>query len=274
MQEYSIKSDSIDWKVLRGKTLKSINTAMTTEETHDVLRSALNQLKDHHSFLITPLSNDRIQSSQDLPNFQYGLLEGDIGYLRVPSFIGNDKLAISYVKRMGEIIGELESRNPKGWIIDLTQNSGGNMYPMILGLAPFLGEGILGYFVDPKQNKLPWRLSNGSILMGDNVVMKNPNRVSVASGKRIAVLISGMTASSGEAVAISFIGNTNTRIFGKPTRGLTTGNATFNLSDGSVLALTNTIFMDRKHKIYGNPIEPDKLSKWPKYQALIWFSQN
>ena len=36
-----------------------------------------------------------------------------------------------------------------GWIVDLRGNGGGNMWPMLAGIGPILGEGIAGYFIDP-----------------------------------------------------------------------------------------------------------------------------
>ena len=50
-----------------------------------------------------------------------------------------------------------------------------------------------------------------------------------------AAVISSLTASSGEAVTIAFIGRLNARTFGERTRGLTTSNDQFLLSDGAVL---------------------------------------
>ncbi len=43
-------------------------------------------------------------------------------------------------------IKELDQNEIDNWIIDLRGNTGGNMYPMYLGLSPILGEGIGGYF--------------------------------------------------------------------------------------------------------------------------------
>jgi hypothetical protein len=57
----------------------------------------------------------------------------------------------------------------------------------------------------------------------------------------IAVLLSSATSSSGEAVAIAFRGNPNTRSFGQRTRGLTTANGRFTPSDGAIIILTQAI---------------------------------
>ena len=73
----------------------------------------------------------------------------------------------------------------------------------------------------------------------------------------IAVLIGPATASSGEMIAISFIGKSNSNLFGEPSQGLTIGNNSFKLSDGAVLVLTYTVDADRNRKKYGGKIQPD-----------------
>jgi hypothetical protein len=63
--------------------------------------------------------------------------------------------------------------------------------------------------------------------------------------------------SSGEAIAISFIGRENTISMGSSTCGLSTANALFNLSDNSALILSVAYMADRNKIPYGIPITPD-----------------
>ena len=48
-----------------------------------------------------------------------------------------------------------------GWIIDLRGNGGGNMYPMLAGLKPFLGDTVLGAFVGPDKTRANWVAGRG-----------------------------------------------------------------------------------------------------------------
>lgn len=80
----------------------------------------------------------------------------------------------------------------------------------------------------------------------------------------VAVLVDSGTASSAEALAISFIGRPNMRMFGVHTFGLSTGNASFQLSDGAVLNLCESIEADRTHRRYPGGIEPDENIPEPK----------
>jgi len=70
-------------------------------------------------------------------------------------------------------------------------------------------------------------------------------------------LIDSKTASSGEMTAISFIGLPNVKVFGQPSAGYVTANATIHLSDGTQLNLATSNVADRTHKIYSDKIIPD-----------------
>ena len=75
----------------------------------------------------------------------------------------------------------------------------------------------------------------------------------------VAVLTGPRTASSGEAVAISFIGRPRTRSFGLPTAGLSTANRTYPLPDSSLIVLTVSVEADRNGKRYGYKIDPNEV---------------
>ena len=65
------------------------------------------------------------------------------------------KNELNYAIHIQNLIKSLDSNyNIKYWIIDLRENWGGDMYPMIAGLAPIIGEGTYGYFVLPKKERV------------------------------------------------------------------------------------------------------------------------
>jgi C-terminal processing protease CtpA/Prc len=86
-----------------------------------------------------------------------------------------------------------------------------------------------------------------------------PSTLTALDSANVAVLIGPGTASSGEAVTISFIGRPHTRTFGSPTAGLSTANATKTLPDGAMILLTVSVEADRTGKRYGHAIEPDEV---------------
>jgi C-terminal processing protease CtpA/Prc len=157
-------------------------------------------------------------------------------------------------------ISTLASGNTCGWIVDLRNNTGGNMWPMIAGLSPLIGEGLAGVFESPKA-KNEWRVGvNGEAIIGQLKTSGSSPASFVDGGKaRVAVLTGQATASSGEAVAVAFRGRPNTRAFGTPTAGLTTANTTVAMSDGALLAIAVSVYVDRTGVKYGGKLNPDEL---------------
>ena len=83
------------------------------------------------------------------------------------------------------------------------------------------------------------------------------------------MLVGPLTASSGEAVTLSFVGSADTRIFGSKTAGLTTGNEPFVLSDGAILNLATSVMTDRFGREYSTGIEPDVVVDEPSGDGPI-----
>ncbi len=132
------------------------------------------------------------------------------------------------------------------------------MWPMLAGIGPILGEGIAGYFIDPDGNEPSWSFENGaSIVNGTTTVTRIVNSYElIKSNPKVAVLLNNGIASSGEVIAISFIGRENTKSFGSPTCGLSTANSSFTISNGTLI-LTTAYLADRNKTKYGIPIKPD-----------------
>ena len=133
------------------------------------------------------------------------------------------------------------------------------MEPMIAGLGPLFSSEKLGSLIDVEENGDAWYYKSGRYFGDHYKGWKVRNPVHLPEPGPIAVLTSGQTGSSGEIVAISFIGNARTRSFGSPTWGLTTGNRSFELPDGARIFLAATIMADRSNRKYDGPIHPDVL---------------
>ena len=74
-----------------------------------------------------------------------------------------------------------------------------------------------------------------------------------------------------EAIVVAFRGRPDTRSFGKPTAGLTTGVEGFRLADGAMLFLATSRFADRDGAVYDGPLPPDDLVlDRPEDAALEW----
>ncbi|MCC6194017.1 MAG: S41 family peptidase [Burkholderiales bacterium] len=155
----------------------------------------------------------------------------------------------AFAQRLAQEVDDAVDNGAAGWIVDLRRNGGGNMWPMLGGLAGLLGTGAIGSFVDAAGASHPWRLA-------ERVTVPAVRHRSDASP--VAVLVGGDTASSGEAVAVAFVARPFTRLFGVPTKGLTSGNEAIELADGAIIFLTTVLFADRSGRRFGGPVIPDE----------------
>ncbi len=202
------------------------------------------------------------------------LLNGSIGYIELPEQLsggdwgGGGEPGQEYAETAQRIIRELEGQGARAWIIDLRRNPGGDMFPMIAGLGPLLGEGTCCYFVGPGGTLQPIGYHNGEASDGQTVWARVEDPYVLARATPpVAVLIGPLTASSGEFTALALRNRPMTRLFGEPTYGVPTGNETKVLSDGAVLFLTVCLGADRAGETFDGPIPPDEVvpSRWAEF---------
>lgn len=260
IKKQSVYSNSINWKILQAEIELISKGANSIEDATVVSSHILNKLRelgDNHSFILSKKSYDRSLKTNLDERRPYGkLLENNIGYVYVPGYAStNDTVSENFATSIQNIIKDLDTKNNiTGWIVDLRENTGGNMYPMITGLGPIIGEGTLGHFHNANGKvRTRWLYSNGST----RVVKVKAPYVLKNSAVKVAVLIGPNTSSSGEMTAISFVGKPNTKFFGQPSGGYTTGNSMFKLKDGTALALATSYVSDRNKNKYLSKINPD-----------------
>jgi len=261
MQENSLYRESIDWASLRKSVLESAQHAQTPEDTYGAIRYALVRLGDHHSFFMTPSESTQRGklTTNDSPPPRGKFLLEKIGFIAIEGFRAFE--GADYATTVQGLIRDIDAQHPCGWIVDLRENTGGNMGPMLAGIGPILGEGEMGAFIDSYGNKQIWSYQDGQAMVDGEPIehVNGPAYQLKESSPPVAVLTGVNTASSGEIVAISFRGRPNTRSFGLYTAGLSTGNLGFPLSDGAVIVLTIVVDADRTGQTYGNRIYPDEI---------------
>ena len=261
MQNNSLYRESIDWDALRQATFDVAKHAQTPADTYGAIRFALVRLGDHHSSFYTP--NEFEQTAQmtasDNPAPRGKLLLEKIGFIAIEEFWGSGRN--EYATQAQQVIRDLDAQDPCGWIVDLRENNGGSMWPMLAGIGPILGEGDVGAFIDSYGNEQVWSYQNGQAILDGhiNVQVIGQAYTLKASAPLVAVLTGVNTASSGEAIVIAFRGRPNTRSFGTDTAGLTSDNKPFGLSDGAVIILTDSVEADRTGQVYQGPIPPDEI---------------
>ncbi|MEO1174847.1 MAG: S41 family peptidase [Myxococcota bacterium] len=163
--------------------------------------------------------------------------------------------------RLGDFIAAQDNPDVNDWVVDLRNNTGGNMWPMIAGLGPLFDNELLGHFIDADGVATPWGYVRGSaVIDGTSRVSVNTPYVLENRPRRIAVLSSRRVASSGEATLIAFKKQSNVRIFGSDSCGLSTANTAFPLSNGTTLFLTTAITADREQEAYGGTVRVDEMT--------------
>ena len=258
MEFNSVRRYEIDWTDFREQSLAEAAGAMTIPEIHPVIESALERIGDGHSFFRPPVSSAPPAEGDD-PSAR---LIGEVGYLDVPAYSGGgadgDALALRY-HQLIQGVDTLPGETCR-WVVDLRGNTGGNMWPMIAGVGPILGEDTVGFFVDPDSVRKSWVYSAGQARLDLQAINgATPAYELVAPLPHVAVLTDSLTASSGEAVAVAFRGRPGARSFGGATWGVSTANAPFLLSDGAVIFLTVSTMVDRSGQIYGQELPPDEV---------------
>jgi carboxyl-terminal processing protease len=270
VQKHSINREEIDWDDLRTRAYRRASGAQTTADTYSAIRYALRDLGDSHSLLLTPEQVAQVKdgtANESLPDASGKLLEGRLGYVFLPSWVGSaGEGADKHATTVQDIIRDLDTQVPCGWIVDLRENKGGSMWPMLAGIGPILGEGFAGSFVVPDGSQDDWYYMDGQALMGDDVQTEVNGDVYTLSKPLppVAVLTGPATSSAGEAIMVAFRGRPDTCSFGQGTSGQSTANQGFVLSDGAWLLVTVSRFADRTGQVYGSMIEPDEIVNWPK----------
>ena len=263
METNSVNRNTIDWPTFRTTVLAEAPDPAHLGDTFGAIHTAIGLLGDNHSRYVAPLeygvtiTNSKITCIAPIVSDRS--VPADIGFVHVRGFSGTAAQATSFASslqeqiRFRDIAGEVV-----GWIVDLRGNLGGNMWPMIAGVGPILGEGTVGYFVTPNDVWTTWEYSGGASKAGGATAQSVTNPYTLRRpDPRVAVLIDGNVASSGEAVAIAFRARPNTRFFGSPTCGLSTAVTSFSI-DGATLGLTVAKMADRTRFVYGDTLLPDE----------------
>lgn len=262
----ALNADAPDWDKLVPVLRAIVDGATTTTDTYPAIEAALSALRDNHSYFRSPQAMRQLAENKTTSNF--GIQSrtiGAIGYVAVPGFEGGaPSRRTAFADELQARLNAVSETGPCAWIVDLRSNTGGNMWPMLAGLAPLIGDGDVGKFVSSKHSST-WRLAAGAagVVDGFGVFrsLAAPTQHRALAGAErtpIAVLIGPQTSSSGEATLVSFIGRQRTRTFGEPTAGRSTANEGFTLSDGAMMLITTAKFVDRNGRIYGGKIQPEQ----------------
>lgn len=263
MRANAVTRNQVNWTNLESEVNQLASGIETISQSYPAITRALELINTNHSFLnspggslITYPSNLTCRQTleMDVPN------DSSIGYIRVDAVVSVDAQEAQQIATdIQTRIAERDSPEVTKWVVDLRNNQGGNMWPMIAGLGPLFDNELLGHFIDPDELTSSWGYRNGSSILNDRAVVTVSNPYTLHNPlPQIAVLVSNRTASSGEATLIAFKKQLNARLFGTDSCGLSTANTPFTLSDRSTLFLTTAVMADREQEKYGDKVLVDQ----------------
>lgn len=269
VDEHAVTRAALDWPAYRRGVLEQARGAVTAADAYLAVRFALAALGDGHSFFMSPrqmsnlaegpVGNARTAQAPTAPTA--ARLGGDIGYLRLPGIAGGEHgHRVAFAETVQALIAGLDAPPACGWVLDLRGNEGGNLWPMLAGAGPLLGDGDVAYSLRPDGERRRIWYAQGKAGLGEFVQLRvrgrayRPRRPDAP----VAVLVDSDTASAAEIVAAAFAGRAGTRSFGAATGGATSATRTFPLSDGAALVLAVASVADRDGRVLRGPIEPDE----------------
>ena len=259
IEAVTIGRDSLPWPLIRDSAFYYAYGARKPADTHGAIEWTLRRA-NKHSFL---------QARQ--PGAVSESIDGRYGYIHVPQRGG---AAIALADSLHNAVRDLDAAGVCGWIVDLRGNGGGNMWPMLAGIGPLLGDSIVGYFgATPEAQAWYYRRGTSGIRSAGGAV-KTESQITVepvelrSAAPPLAVLLDGGTGSSGEALAVAFRGRPNARSFGSPTAGFATMNRGSRLPDGANMVVTTGYYADRHRAPIAERVEPDEpvaggVQGWP-----------
>lgn len=263
MKTYSINKDVINWVEVEKDVKTKALGFNSVSEIGLAIQYAISSLRDGHSSFIA--KNGQVYSGfvsySECQKLAIGFVQvpnEKVGYIKIEGFTGNAAASKAHAEFLQTTIKSLDKVTLKGWIIDLRGNTGGNMWPMLAGVGPILGNGVCGAFITSSNQISKWSYTNGIAQIETTKIVEVTNPYNLLNQTyKVAVLTDNATASSGEAIAIAFKNTPNSKSFGLRTCGVSTANAGFPMSDGATLNMTTSFMADRTLKKYGETVTPD-----------------
>jgi len=279
-QQTSLYADSVNWEDIKVKVYQKADDAKTLANLNPAFQTLLNELRDHHGSFMNATNYNKlayftdwsnVRSTDERPRnneilkvinsadakFEYSLLPDKIGYLKIVGIPANIDVQKEAEKIRNGIIALYKQKADK-WIVDLRYNGGGNMNPMIAGLAVLIGNGKIGGSTKANGDVFTsYEVQNGDFYDTGRLVASLGAQPRFKKLPKVAVLTSRYTVSSGELVAVAFKGRNNTQFFGEATGGYTTVTNWIFVNKDLIMSIAESIYFDRNDKKYYENVKPD-----------------
>ncbi len=260
LETQSLYRDRVDWNDARAQLAAAGDDRA---QQRRVLDDAATRSSGGHGRWISPSQQrersgraQRLNAGQSAALAESPKVDARIGVLKVGPFVEDLQRSEqqrydarkAYALALQQRIVDLDDGTRCAWVVDVSSNGGGNMWPMLLGLLPLLqgtpdAQGALIGAFRSADGLQWWRQGEGEVRQdGTQGLRSRQAAYHLRAGSApVAVLMGARTASSGEAVALAFRGQAGSRSFGQPSAGFSTGNRPVTLVDGTTLLLTHNV---------------------------------
>ncbi len=171
----------------------------------------------------------------EIPNVEYEVLDGNIGYIKLAQFSSDAR------EKINQALDALDVDSLNGLIFDLRDNPGGYLSAAVEIAGLFLEEGVVlvEEFGDGTRQRFEIRDGQGIQILEDNTVRPYvANARHVGADIPVVVLVNGNSASASELVAGAWQDNGTVTIIGETTFGKGTVQLQSPLGNGGGLRYT------------------------------------
>ena len=284
----SLYTNNVNWEELEKEMFNRLSDNDSLSSLEEPIRHMMTSLGDFHGFvnIDNKTIKGRIDRERDV-NYDFKskeylskvrsiyqntlkgidthseIIDNSIAYIQIPAIqykVGGDSIIMNQIMKIRETICNLKKNSPKGYIVDLRGNTGGNFWPMLSGLGElFPNMDLGGDTEDSKTFRVKWSLRNGNLYLNENTLpFSLPLQCNInINNKKVAVLVGRYTASSGEAVASALKGQKNIKLFGEQTAGYSTTNGMVKISDNVFYNIATAYYMSSDSTVHRDGIIPD-----------------
>ena len=280
-KEKALNRDVPDWPAVEREA-KALAAATPGEQGRTAaIKRVLASLQDRHSSYHPPMQAAHATPSRSAappgsarpPIAVADLQPGRPARLIINAWSGGNEDVGSATQIVRSELNKALSGSKCGLVIDVSANHGGNMWPMMGGIAPLYDDGVLETFESVTGERQVVNVKEGVLRMNESPFPRAELNPVPTLPKRIALIIDSRTASSGEILVLAFKGQKNVRSFGQPTAGATSANKSIRLSNGGLLALTTARILDRTGTAHVGPVLPDVATEQAPHAASEWVAK-
>lgn len=245
-QKNYYKKDAVDWPAARADAQVYLHAPDDVDPVPHAVHALLRNLPERAHMRVYAREQQTKQSAhlptcKKLPNQQW--------VLSLPE-IGSDAAHTQpYIEQAHRCLSRSDQ-----WLIDLTNNMGGNVFPMFAALAPVFGQTELVMWQNADGEAFKVRIHGRSVLNQDIEQISWGNAALWPVINKATFVIGQACASSCEAVAIA--AKKRFTLVGQKTAGLTTANDQVSLNEHLYVTLTSALMVDLDG-VHHPHIQPD-----------------